>query len=232
MLLAAMGLMLLYNLYGKRFPLPLVSDAVQGLGWAALALYGALATGMPLHARAGWLCATILLYVMMVNGLHGGLRDLANDARHGARTTALFLGARATPEGELILSARIVLYGLTLHLLLLFLTVACILRNWPRDHWLSMQLLVTAVAAGHLLLLWLGRKALRAAASAPDLIRAGMLHLFLSIGIVCLPFAFFTNPFAAAVITGAYAVPPAILFLYLAWFSMRRRSRTSITEAG
>jgi hypothetical protein len=32
---------------------------------------------------------------MLVNGVHGGLRDLANDHRRGARTTALWFGARA-----------------------------------------------------------------------------------------------------------------------------------------
>ena len=218
MLMVGMGLMLLYNLYGKRIWFPPLSDAVQGIAWVALALYGALATGWPLRAPVGWLAATIFVYILMINGLHGGLRDLANDARHGARTTALYLGARATPDGRLIAPAGVVLYGLTLEILLLLLVALCIVGNWPEDNRISWQVIVSAIVAAHVVLLWLARAALRPTATRSEMIRAGIAHLFLSIGAVFLPFAFFTNTLGSVVIIAAYA-PMLILWLYIVWIS-------------
>jgi hypothetical protein len=63
--------------------------------------------------------------------------------------------------------------------------------------------------------LWYARSALRAASSPPEMIRIGMTHLFLSIGVVCLPFAFFANAFATTIIVGMYALPLLILILRL-----------------
>jgi 4-hydroxybenzoate polyprenyltransferase len=218
-LIAAAGLMLVYNRFGKRIWFPPLSDAIQGLGWVALALYGALATGWPLKATEGWFAATVFVYVLMINGLHGDLRDLANDAQHGARTTALYLGARTTADGKLIAPPRVVIYGLTLQILLLLLVVLCIAGNWAPNHRISEAVVLSAVVASHVVLLWLARAALRPSATRAEMLRAGILHLFLSLGAVLLPFAFFTNATGAVVIVGAYALPLLILCLYLAWNS-------------
>ena len=211
LLIIAMGLMLIYNLYGKRFQLPPLSDAVQALGWVALALYGTLAVGSSFVPAVGWLAAIIFVYVLMINGLHGGLRDLANDAHHGARTTALYLGARATTDGRVIAPAALVFYGLALQVLLLFLGVLCVIGRSP--------VIASAIVGAHVVLLLLARAALRPTATRSEMIRAGMLHLFLSLGVVCLPFAFFSNALATVVIIATYALPILILMLYLAWRS-------------
>ncbi|HMC22757.1 MAG TPA: UbiA family prenyltransferase, partial [Thermoanaerobaculia bacterium] len=223
-LIFAMGLMLLYNLYGKRIWFPLLSDAVQALAWVALALYGTLSVNSALEPSVGWLAAIIFVYVLMINGLHGGLRDLANDAHHGARTTALYLGARATTDGRLVMPAALVLYGLALQILLLFLGVLCVIGNWPEENRMPWQVMASAIAGAHVVLLWLARAALQATATRSEMIRAGVLHLFLSLGVVCLPFAFFTNTLATVVIIAAYALPLLILTLYLAWSSSNARS--------
>ena len=131
MLIAAMLSMLIYNLHGKRFRLPLLSDAAQALGWVALTMYGALATGARVNEIAMWLAATIFVYNMLINGLHGGLRDIANDQRHGARTTALWFGAHADADGHLLIPRAQTSYGLALHVLLLVFQVVCFARNWP-----------------------------------------------------------------------------------------------------
>lgn len=83
-----------YDMWGKRTRLPPLTDALQGLGWAALALYGAIvAGGAP--ARLSWiLAAWVVLYIVLVNGVHGSLRDLTSDTAAGALTTAILLGAR------------------------------------------------------------------------------------------------------------------------------------------
>jgi len=230
-LLAGVAFMLLYNLRGKRFRVPLLSDAVQGLGWVALALYGALATGEPLTETAAWLAATIFVYVLLINGLHGGLRDLHNDARHGARTTALYLGARTDADGHPVVPPLLAGYGLALQILLLVLALSCVLRTWPAANRIPLPAMVTAIAGSHLVLWWLGRAALRAASNPPEMIRAGMTHLFLSIGVVCLPFAFFANAFATAVVVAMYAVPLLILIVRLTLHDRRMASRVAATLA-
>jgi 4-hydroxybenzoate polyprenyltransferase len=197
-LLAAMGLMLLYNRFGKRLALPLLSDAVQALGWASLALYGALSVG-PITAPFAWLAASAIVYVLMVNGLHGGLRDLANDALHGARTTALFLGARASADGRLLLPRAVRLYALALHLALLFLG------------WMSAPRWQVAVLFLHGVLLFIGRAALRAGAAHAEVMRLGFLHLYLSMAAVLLPFALFGDARTAAVMLAVYAAPLLVL---------------------
>jgi 4-hydroxybenzoate polyprenyltransferase len=104
----------LYNVFGKRCPVPPVTDAVQGGGWGLLSCVGASLAG-GLRASSIVLAAAICIYVMLVNGMQGSLRDVANDARHGARTTATFFGCSATSSG---LSRGYIAYGMALQLLL------------------------------------------------------------------------------------------------------------------
>lgn len=86
--------MALYNGFGKRCAVPPVTDFVQGSCWAALVVYGVVATG----GRPGLVTLGVALYAVLyttlINGVHGGLRDLDNDLASGARTTALWLGVR------------------------------------------------------------------------------------------------------------------------------------------
>lgn len=194
-LLAGMGLGFVYNRFGKRIAFPPLSDAIQSLAWVALALYGALSTGEPLNARVLWLSATLFVYVMLVNALHGGLRDLANDARHGARTTALYFGARVE-DGQLIVPRRLLVYGDALQAAAM--VFACLGRG-PGA--------VVAIVAAHVVLFLTGRVVLRLGN-----VRASMLHLFLSIGVVLLPFAQ-----KNIVILASYAIPLLILFSYHGW---------------
>lgn len=114
----AFALMAVYNRWGKRCPLPPLTDLVQALGWAALLRYGAAVeargpTGeQPAEGRlTALLAAYELLLILMVNGLHGALRDLANDAASGAQTTAILLGARAAADGSLHVPPALVAYA-------------------------------------------------------------------------------------------------------------------------
>jgi 4-hydroxybenzoate polyprenyltransferase len=101
---AAFGLIGVYNVYGKHCPVPPVTDAIQGLGWWGLVWFGALAIaprislaeiadrGLPLFAFS-------MGFTVLITGIHGGLRDLVNDAAHGRTNTALFLGALPSAPG-------------------------------------------------------------------------------------------------------------------------------------
>lgn len=201
-LMIGMAFGLLYNAYGKRIAFPLVSDAVQALAWVALALYGALTMRAPLTIPLALLAATVFLYVLLINGLHGGLRDLANDARHGAQTTAILLGAREV-DGRLLVPRALKIYGLTLHILLLAAALLAVAPRWPAA--------AIAITVAHALLLLLARKALRSTANRAAMVYTGFAHLSLSIGVVFVPFALFGNRTAAATILAVYAVPVVVL---------------------
>ena len=203
-LLSGMGLGLAYNAFGKRISVPFVSDGIQALAWIALALYGALAIGGALTVPFIWLSVTVFLYVLMVNGLHGGLRDLANDARHGARTTAILLGARVGEDGRVVVPSRVAAYGLALHVLLL---IAGVLAVAGRS-----LLAAAGVVAAHLALLALARSAFRAG-NHTVMVRAGFAHLFFSIGVVLLPFAVFGNAMTASTMLAVYGAPVLVLGL-------------------
>src|SRR5262249_10694474 len=52
--------------------------------------------------------AFVFIHTTMVNGIHGGLRDLPNDAAAGAHTTALLLGARSAAGGSIVVPRSMV----------------------------------------------------------------------------------------------------------------------------
>lgn len=109
--------MTIYNWWGKHCPLPPLTDLVQGSSWAALLLYGAAVVGMPTGQT--WSAAGfIIVYILLVNGINGSLRDLANDFAFGARTTALWLGARPFPDGHFMIPNRLRVYALFWQLVL------------------------------------------------------------------------------------------------------------------
>lgn len=121
LLAAALGLMGAYNQWGKRCPFPPLTDLAQGLGWAALIGYGAAAAGGRPTRLTALLATYEVLLILMVNGVHGALRDLGNDAARGARTTAIMLGASERPGGGLAVPPALAAYALALQAALLAL---------------------------------------------------------------------------------------------------------------
>ena len=92
-LLAAFVLMTIYDVWGKKCFCPPLTDLAQGLGWGGLVLFGAYAVGEPTPAT--WVAfASGAGFILLINGVHGGLRDLDNDFAQGSRTTAIFFGTR------------------------------------------------------------------------------------------------------------------------------------------
>lgn len=102
-----------YNIAGKAVPLPIVADVVEGAGCACLVFAGAALAGGP-TAATWWAAGVALLYIAMVNGLHGAIRDVQNDMRAGARTTAVLLGARILHGQSVSLPRLIVVYATVL----------------------------------------------------------------------------------------------------------------------
>lgn len=98
LLVGSLVLVAVYDIWGKRTPIPPAIDVVQGVGWALLAWYGAEMAGGATAVTAVF-AVFLVGYITLVNGVHGGLRDLENDRAHGARTTAIFFGATPISGG-------------------------------------------------------------------------------------------------------------------------------------
>lgn len=146
-------LMVVYNLQGKRLAiswsadgqprrlrLPLVTDLVQGLAWGALAPFGALvgaAAEKPKLFDSAWAALSHVLgscwilaaygagFIFLINGIHGGLRDLRSDQAAGRHTTAMVLGARVDPDDptQVLSSVPVMVFAHGVHLAMFGLVV-------------------------------------------------------------------------------------------------------------
>lgn len=170
---AALGLLLGYDLWGKRCPVPPATDLVQGLGWAALVWFGAAAAGSPTAATV-WIGAYVVVAILLVNGVHGAVRDLANDQRHGARTTARFLGADVDAAGHVRLPAALWCYGVVLHLGDVAIVVAALVATGAGGPLRCALTVATGAACLALLCTGLAR-----AGTAPASWRAGFTYIVL-----------------------------------------------------
>jgi 4-hydroxybenzoate polyprenyltransferase len=111
-LAAAVALIGFYDVTGKTIPVPFLADFAQGAGWAALIFVGAGVGGRATGAT-WWAAGFVVVLVAMVNGVHGAVRDVENDRRAGARTTAVVLDAHIR-EGGMLLPSAIVAYAAVL----------------------------------------------------------------------------------------------------------------------
>lgn len=128
-LLIGFGCMAIYDLYGKRAAFPPLTDAVQGVAWGSLVLVGARSVGGAATALTWLAAAHAALFILLINGIHGGLRDLPNDLARGARTTAIAFGARPRPDGGIDVPPAVVAFALTVTALVLAVDAAGLWRN-------------------------------------------------------------------------------------------------------
>lgn len=121
----------IYNVWGKRCRFPPLTDAIQGVGWGSLAVYAPQAFGREPDAMSWIVGAYVAVFTLLFNGIHGDLRDLATDLAGGARTTAIFLGARpATSEGgQAYVPRAVMFYASVVLALLIGMNATLIVRN-------------------------------------------------------------------------------------------------------
>src|SRR5262245_46276696 len=205
--------MAVYNIWGKRMSFPPFADAVQGAGWVALALYGVAVTGQPPTALMGALLVYVFVLVLMINGIHGALRDIGNDLQCGAHTTAILLGAR--PEGDLgvLLSARLKLYALVLQVFVLGSGLLPLLANWfgyPLTAWLVTMGIMALVTAATL---YCFVRAYGSVGNRWNMILFGMMHLVLSLGAMVLPYAYYVGGALRVILLTVYILPVAVMWL-------------------
>lgn len=170
-LASAYAAMTAYDVWGKRAAFPVVTDLVQGLSWAALLWWGARTAGEPTAATA-WLSAGCVVFILLANGVHGSLRDLTNDVRCGARSTAILLGARPLPGGGVAVNGRCTVYAGTLHAAVLVSVVGAVLSE-P----LPSPTTLAVVALGAAMATVLARDAWASTRDGWRMRRLGLLHL-------------------------------------------------------
>lgn len=111
-----LGMMTIYNGWGKKTPFPLLIDLIQGVGFSALTIYGASLVGdLTLMSWIGFALGVIWMVQM---NLLGGLRDLHSDLAFGVYTTPMQLGIRPAGKEETI-PTFVHIYSHTLHALML-----------------------------------------------------------------------------------------------------------------
>jgi 4-hydroxybenzoate polyprenyltransferase len=170
-----------YDRWGKRCPWPPLTDLVQGAAWGTLALAGAEAAG-------GTTSLTVLLlvfftvYILMTNGIHGSSRDLANDLRHGARTTAIAMGAVPAPGGGIEIPRRLARYALTLQAVLVVLSGVMLYDLAYRGPTAVVESVSWASLSA--LAVWLLVEAIRRSGERLALMVRGTQHLIVSLGVV------------------------------------------------
>lgn len=176
-----------YNVWGKRCLLPPLTDAVQGLAWGSLVVFGALALG----ARPGALTWTVTAYAavftIFINGIHGSFRDLANDHAHGARTTALFFGARPAPGGEgRVVPVTLAAYAHGILAVLVGLNAVLVLRNdfhYGAVAWMATGVMVAGINVWAIVL---QRRVLRPSAGSDV---AWRLQMYMMVSVLPMAFA-------------------------------------------
>ena len=200
-LASSFALMGTYNLFGKRCALPPAMDLIQGLGWGSLAIYAAYALGSEPNPLTWMVLAYGTGFTLFMNGIHGGLRDLANDVACGAHTTAIYLGARPSPNGaDSYVPRQVAIFASAVLAGLVGLNAALMLRNDFHYGPAALTVTATVVAALNLGAIALMPKVVRP--HGPVWNVAFRLQMYLVL--MSLPAAF-----------GAYASPKTLALLLL-----------------
>ena len=205
-LIGVVSLTVVYDLWGKRMRYPLVTDVAQGCAWGCLVLYGAAATAGVAGAMTGLLIAFEIVFILMVNGVHGALRDLANDLKHGVRTTASVLGARTAGAG-LAISPALARYSIGLQAALTAIALWTAIRNdlaYPAG---AHAVTILSVAVVSLVSFALLRTALRSGGRPDTLIAAGMLHVIVSFAAAIVVVGAHPDRLLVAVLAAVYLGP-------------------------
>ena len=211
-LIAAVLLMAVYDVWGKRVSFPLFTDFIQGLGWGALVLYGAAVVhGRPSGSLAV-IFAFVVVYIMMVNGIHGSLRDLTNDLNCGACTTAILLGARPLDAKRIALPLLFKLYGLILQALLIAILVVPLLYNWFGYQAATWRITASTVLGFSLLTLILLMIAAASTSNRSRMLYIGTLHIITSFTSLVLLFIPTLGSRSLGVMVLVYSVPLCSIF--------------------
>jgi 4-hydroxybenzoate polyprenyltransferase len=189
-LAAAFVLMGAYNVWGKRYRFPPLTDAIQGLAWGSLTIYAAQAIGAAPTALTWIVAAYLTVFTLLFNGIYGPFRDLASDFAAGAKTTAIVFGARPASAGRGRYVPRILsAYAWCILVILVGMNAVLITRNdfhYSTLVWIATACIVSALNVWAVLL---QPEVLHPRESAADV--AWRLQMYILISVV--PIAFFAH---------------------------------------
>lgn len=199
----------IYNAYGKRAMLPIITDFLQGTGWGALVGYGATIAGRRVEPSTLVLIVAVAIFVALINGVHGGLRDVTNDLMHHARTTPILLGVRPDGVGAVLIPARFIYYALFLESLYLA-SVFVLFVVMTAGYSPGMRFVVAAITIGMLSMsLIVPFLCARSYGSQATLHFGGLSHIALSLAVlIALSLPGISRP-SQIVVLGAFLLPLA-----------------------
>ncbi|MGA1792555.1 MAG: UbiA family prenyltransferase [Thermoplasmatota archaeon] len=209
LLLAATLVGWVYDLYGKKFPL---SDVFVALWMFFLVLAGAgSVSGWGPYPLAVWAAASLgALHILFNNSVEGGLKDVENDRKAGARTLAVVTRVRMR-RGTLRVPRNFMMWGLLLRALFVIGASVFVLYIAEGTD-LGMWILVTVPLIGLLLaahsLTFLGRKV---KADRRRLIKTFAVHEIVSFGLSMLVILPAAGPVPAGL---AFTAPLAWVILF------------------
>jgi 4-hydroxybenzoate polyprenyltransferase len=129
LLAIACGGVIIYDLFGKKNPVPPLTDAIESIGFVALSLYGATKAGNP-SILSFILAINIGIFLNFVTGCFLGIVDLTGDLKGGARTTAIWLGVHPVKGSPLAHIPRsLTIFGCLQILLLMLMNFLPLVRN-------------------------------------------------------------------------------------------------------
>ena len=171
----ALGMMTIYNIWGKRSSIPPAMDVIQGIGFSSLVLYGAaLAAGL---TPLSWLTFALGVIWMVIINLLGGLHDLQSDLAFGVNTTPIYFGVRP-PGTEESIPSFVRDYGYSLHVIMVAGGILVIFWNdQSYPFWLKTALVVLSVMGGVLALFFLITTFSAAAKDYDTMVMAGLRYI-------------------------------------------------------
>jgi 4-hydroxybenzoate polyprenyltransferase len=158
-----------------------------------------------------WAAGVVAVYITLVNGVHGAIRDTQNDLQTGARTTALTLGARIVAGRMIVVPAKLVACGVALQLVCGGLLVGLLINEMPPQPDLRWAAAGTAALALYLASAWMLALAYVTRNNLRRAMSAGTWHVLL-VPASLLPAITCCTPGRAVVAMMASFVAPPLLF--------------------
>ncbi len=212
MLCAAFLLLALYDLFGKRCTIPLLTDFIQAAGWCALLLFGTFAAAPTINGDIIYLVVYVLIYVLLINGVHGAVRDLANDLAQQARTTAIWFGARPANATGVQLPVWFIAYAFLLQCTMVAVAVIGLesVNYTQQEYWKAAVPVFTTLLASTLMLMGL----LFRLSDRRSLVAFGASHTFVSMAVLPALYLPLLSHSAVATVLAIIFLPTIAMYLY------------------
>lgn len=129
LLAIACGGVIIYDVFSKKNSFPLLTDAIEGIGFVALSLYGATKVGNP-SALSFILAINFGIFLNFITGSFLGIVDVVGDLKGGAFTTPIWFGTKPVKDSPLPYIPRsLSIFGALQVFALLFVNFLPLIRN-------------------------------------------------------------------------------------------------------